>query len=181
VTLRIVPSPLAPLGDFPSLREGRFDPALTEAIVPSTARDAALARLRQPDTVAVTTGQQPGLFTGPLYTIYKALSAAGVARVLERQWQRPVVPVFWVAGDDHDYVEASQVSWIASDGVVQRAEGAHDDGARLVERPLDVHGDQSLVLHQQHPQSSKRLAPLRPAGLIRPRRGAAGAAQRGLE
>jgi bacillithiol biosynthesis cysteine-adding enzyme BshC len=121
VTLRIVPTPLAPLGDFPFPREGRFDPALADAIVPSAARDAALARLRQPDTVAVTTGQQPGLFTGPLYTIYKALSAAGVARVLERQWQRPVVAVFWVAGDDHDYVEASQVGWLASDGAAHRA------------------------------------------------------------
>ena len=48
--------------------------------------------------MAVTTGQQPGLFTGPLYTIYKALSTAALARILERQWQRPVVPVFWVAG-----------------------------------------------------------------------------------
>jgi uncharacterized protein YllA (UPF0747 family) len=69
----------------------------------------------------VTTGQQPGLFTGPLYTIYKALSTAALARVLERQWQRPVVPVFWVAGDDHDFAEASRVSWISADGSVVTA------------------------------------------------------------
>jgi bacillithiol biosynthesis cysteine-adding enzyme BshC len=70
----------------------------------------------------VTSGQQPGLFTGPLYTVYKALSTAALARVLERQWQRPVVPVFWIAGDDHDFVEASHVSWIAADGNVRSAE-----------------------------------------------------------
>jgi bacillithiol biosynthesis cysteine-adding enzyme BshC len=71
--------------------------------------------------MVVTTGQQPGLFTGPLYTIYKALSAAGLARVLERQWQRPVVPVFWIAGDDHDFAEASHVSWISTEGSLRHA------------------------------------------------------------
>ena len=77
---------------------------------------SALARLREPGAVVVTSGQQPGLFTGPLYTIYKALSSAALARVLERQWHRPVVPVFWVAGDDHDFAEASTASWIGADG-----------------------------------------------------------------
>ena len=87
--------------------------------MPVAARDAALARLREPGALVVTTGQQPGLFTGPLYTIYKALSTAALARVLERQWQRPVVPVFWVAGDDHDFAEASHSSWITAEGAVE--------------------------------------------------------------
>jgi bacillithiol synthase len=116
MTPRIVPTPIASSIEFPGPREGSFDPALGEALVPSSAREPALARLREPGAVAVTTGQQPGLFTGPLYTVYKALSTAALARILERQWQRPVVPVFWVAGDDHDFAEASQASWIASDG-----------------------------------------------------------------
>src|SRR3954470_12688420 len=116
MTPRIVPTPIASSIEFPSPREGSFDPALGEALVPSSAREQALARLGEPGAVAVTTGQQPGLFTGPLYTVYKALSTAGLARVLERQWQRPVVPVFWVAGDDHDFAEASQAGWIANDG-----------------------------------------------------------------
>jgi bacillithiol synthase len=88
-------------------------------VVPSPARAMALARLAEPGAFAVTTGQQPGLFTGPLYTIHKALSTAALARVLERQWQHPVVPVFWVAGDDHDYAEASHASWVAPDGLVK--------------------------------------------------------------
>src|SRR3954453_21844834 len=119
MTLRIVPTPFAPISDLPSPREGQFDPALADAVVPSPARPMALERLAEPGAFAVTTGQQPGLFTGPLYTVYKALSTAALARVLERQWQRPVVPVFWVAGDDHDFAEASQTSWIASDGKVR--------------------------------------------------------------
>jgi bacillithiol biosynthesis cysteine-adding enzyme BshC len=120
MSLRVVPTTLAPVAEFPSPREGQFDPDLAAAIVPSAAREAALARLVTPGALVVTSGQQPGLFTGPLYTIYKALSAAGLARILERQWQRPVVPVFWVAGDDHDFAEASQVSWLAADGSLRR-------------------------------------------------------------
>jgi bacillithiol biosynthesis cysteine-adding enzyme BshC len=121
VTLRIVPTPLAPVMEFPSLRDGHFDPVLSDGIVPSAARESALARLQEPGALAVTTGQQPGLFTGPLYTIYKALSTAGLARILERQWQRPVVPVFWVAGDDHDFAEASQVGWVTPEGNLRKA------------------------------------------------------------
>lgn len=121
MTLRFVPTPLTSGIDLPTPREGGFDPALADAIVPSPGRITALARLQEPGAFVVTTGQQPGLFTGPLYTIHKALSTAAVARVLERQWQRPVVPVFWVAGDDHDFTEASRVSWISSDGGLTNA------------------------------------------------------------
>ena len=120
MSLRIVSTALAPLAEFPSSRDGQFDPDLAAAIVPSAARDAALERLATPGALVVTSGQQPGLFTGPLYTVYKALSAAGLARILERQWQRPVVPVFWVAGDDHDFAEASHASWLAADGTLRR-------------------------------------------------------------
>ena len=118
MTLRFVPTPLAPTVELPAPREGPFDPALAEAIVPSPSRDSAIARLNEPGAFVVTTGQQPGLFTGPLYTIYKAVSTAALARVLERQWQRPVVPVFWAAGDDHDFAEASHASWISGEGTL---------------------------------------------------------------
>lgn len=116
MTVRIVPTPIAGILESPTPRKGQFDDALADAIVASPVRASALVRLREPGALVVTTGQQPGLFTGPLYTIYKALSAAGLARTLERQWQRPVVPVFWVAGDDHDFAEASHASWITADG-----------------------------------------------------------------
>lgn len=121
MTLRIVPTPLAPVVELPAPREGHFDPALADAIIHTPARDAAVARLREPGAFVITTGQQPGLFIGPLYTLYKAVSTAALARVLERQWQRPVVPVFWVAGDDHDFAEASQASWISGEGTLVTA------------------------------------------------------------
>lgn len=55
----------------------------------------------------VTTGQQPGLFGGPLYSVYKALTAERLARDLQRLLDRPVMPLFWVASDDHDWDEAN--------------------------------------------------------------------------
>jgi uncharacterized protein YllA (UPF0747 family) len=60
--------------------------------------------------VAVVTGQQPVLFTGPLFSIFKAVSAVGIAHHLERRGI-PAVPVFWVASEDHDFKEI-QETWI---------------------------------------------------------------------
>jgi bacillithiol biosynthesis cysteine-adding enzyme BshC len=119
MTLRIVPTPISPAVEFPTPREGQFDPELADAIVAASPSEPVLARLRARDAVAVTSGQQPGLLTGPLYTVYKALSTAALARILERQWHRPVVPVFWIAGDDHDFVEASQARWLSGDGALR--------------------------------------------------------------
>lgn len=91
---------------------------------------AAAARLALPGALAVTTGQQPGLFGGPMFVVHKALAARALARRLEAEWQRPVVPVFWLAGDDHDYAEATRTAWWnAADEVVPWA---------LAPRPRDA-------------------------------------------
>jgi bacillithiol biosynthesis cysteine-adding enzyme BshC len=55
----------------------------------------------------VTTGQQPGLFTGPLYSLYKALTAVRLAEALENLLEKPVLPLFWIASEDHDWAEAN--------------------------------------------------------------------------
>ncbi len=59
------------------------------------------------DTVAILTGQQAGLFTGPLYTIYKALSAIKMATCFRERGLK-AVPVFWAATEDHDFDEISR-------------------------------------------------------------------------
>jgi bacillithiol synthase len=63
--------------------------------------------------IVLTTGQQPGLFGGPLMTFNKALSARALADVLEDELGIPVAPVFWAATDDADFEEAAGV-WIAT-------------------------------------------------------------------
>ena len=70
----------------------------------SEARTNAEA-LKDPRTLAVVTGQQSVLFGGPLYVLYKALAAMELARLMSEQLKTKVVPVFWVASDDHDFAE----------------------------------------------------------------------------
>jgi len=91
---------------------------LIEACIPADGTEHAITRLRADDVLVVTTGQQPGLFASPLYAVYKALSAAALADLLARRWQRPVVPLFWLAGDDHDFAEANHAAWFAADGTL---------------------------------------------------------------
>lgn len=74
----------------------------------SPARDAHLAALRA-GAAAVVTGQQVGLFLGPLYTLCKAASAVVCARALTEECGAPVVPVFWLQSEDHDLAEIARV------------------------------------------------------------------------
>jgi bacillithiol biosynthesis cysteine-adding enzyme BshC len=70
--------------------------------------------LSESDCIAVVSGQQAGAFTGPLYTIYKALSAVKLAGCL-RQRDTKAVPVFWIAAEDHDFAEVAKVEFIGRD------------------------------------------------------------------
>jgi bacillithiol biosynthesis cysteine-adding enzyme BshC len=131
VSLRLHLTPLADTLPQVSPRPpGSLAPGLEDAFRKASGLDGQLARLRAPNALVVTTGQQPGLFTGPLYTLYKALSAAALAALLEERWGRPVVPLFWLANDDHDYAEARDTAWLdAEGGLVRRA---------LADRPADA-------------------------------------------
>ncbi|MGI8669277.1 MAG: bacillithiol biosynthesis cysteine-adding enzyme BshC [Aridibacter sp.] len=66
-----------------------------------------IEKLKQKDCVAVFTGQQAGLFSGPVYTIYKALSAIKLAEKLSNEGIK-AVPIFWIASEDHDFDEISR-------------------------------------------------------------------------
>jgi bacillithiol biosynthesis cysteine-adding enzyme BshC len=101
------------------------DPALREACVAHGAAGENLERLFGEGGLCVTTGQQPGLLTGPLFTIYKALTTVVVARELEHHLGRPVVPLFWVAGDDHDFLEANHLYQLTPSSEVERVELRH--------------------------------------------------------
>jgi bacillithiol biosynthesis cysteine-adding enzyme BshC len=72
------------------------------------------------EVLCITTGQQPGLITGPLFTVYKALTAIALARSCAKALGRDVVPVFWVAGDDHDFAEANHYYSLTLTNTVER-------------------------------------------------------------
>jgi len=78
---------------------------------PVQARRAA-ERLADPAAVAVVTGQQAGLFGGPLYTLLKAITAIQVAREVGAAHGVPAIPVFWVAGEDHDWLEVRGANFL---------------------------------------------------------------------
>ena len=67
----------------------------------------SLELLEQPETLVVTGGQQSGLFTGPLFVVYKAITTIQAAREAAAELGRPVVPLFWIAGEDHDWDEVN--------------------------------------------------------------------------
>ena len=75
--------------------------------------------LKQKDCVAVLTGQQAGLFSGELYSIYKALTAVKFSEQLKKQ-KIKAVPVFWIAEEDHDFDEVKKFSVINKNGSVEQ-------------------------------------------------------------
>jgi bacillithiol synthase len=96
--------------------------AVADALADQNARAGAgdltfanIERLRQKDSVVVITGQQAGLFTGPLYTIFKALTAIRLAEHLRSQGVN-VVPMFWVAAEDHDFEEVNHTRLLNREG-----------------------------------------------------------------
>ena len=106
-----------------------------------------LDRLAQPTTFVVIGGQQPGLLTGPLYTVYKAMSIIKLAEALGRQFPHEFVPMFWNASDDHDWAEVNHTYIIDRAGQLQRLEYPLDpqfEGWSVGEIPLD-HGALTVI------------------------------------
>lgn len=150
------------LADFFALPEGDLTAALE---LPRTQDRAALAaalrphaerlgapraalanidRLARPGSLAVVTGQQTGLLLGPSYTLAKAATAIVLARRLDTP-ERPVVPLFWLATQDHDAAEIDHTYLLDGSGCLRRvavglpegiaagrirADGAHLDTVR---------------------------------------------------
>ena len=93
--------------------------AIERGLAPTRPHVAVLDSVRQlalPGACCVVTGQQPGLFGGPLYSLYKALHAVRLARSLSVAWERPVVPLFWNHADDHDVAEVHH-AWVLNENL----------------------------------------------------------------
>jgi bacillithiol synthase len=77
----------------------------------------SLELLEHEETSVIVGGQQAGLFTGPLLVIHKAVTIIRMAQEASRKLGKPVVPVFWIAGEDHDFDEVNH--WYALTGQLQ--------------------------------------------------------------
>jgi bacillithiol biosynthesis cysteine-adding enzyme BshC len=115
----------------------RWLAGLRPALDPSGPAAERLERVAEANGIVVTTGQQPGLFGGPSYTILKAMSALTLADRIERETGIPCAPVFWAATDDADFAEASWTAVAVEDAVrrlsITRQGG---DGVVMAEMPL---------------------------------------------
>jgi bacillithiol biosynthesis cysteine-adding enzyme BshC len=88
-----------------------------QSVLPaSAAREANLNALAKGGAAVVATGQQVGLFLGPLYTFYKAASAVAVARAIEAESGLRCVPLFWLQTEDHDFAEICTCAVAGPDG-----------------------------------------------------------------
>ncbi|MES2306463.1 MAG: bacillithiol biosynthesis cysteine-adding enzyme BshC [Gemmatimonadota bacterium] len=162
--MRVFSHPVIP-GAAIAPRAATWSDLLTPALLQVPGTEAAIAALHAPGALVVTTGQQPGLFGGPLYTVHKALGAAALAAELSARWKRPVVPLFWLAGDDHDFAEASTASWLDADGALQEWHLAPRDAAApqrsMAREPLPAEILSGLrTLEQSLPGGEERDATL---------------------
>ena len=82
----------------------------------------SIHRLRQNETLVIIGGQQAGLFTGPLLVIHKAISILRAAREAEQRLNRPVIPVFWIAGEDHDLDEVNHINQLTQQLQIEKLE-----------------------------------------------------------
>lgn len=78
---------------------------------------AALETFRDPRAVAVVTGQQAGLFGGPLYTLLKALTAVQLARRVSADHGVPAVAIFWIDSEDHDWEEVASTTLLDAEAL----------------------------------------------------------------
>ncbi len=92
---------------------------------------ASARSLEDPGTVAIVTGQQAGLFGGPLFTLLKALTAIKLARRASDEHGVSVVPVFWVHAEDHDLDEISTCAVLTDDFTHHRVTVPHDPESGL--------------------------------------------------
>ena len=97
-------------------------------------------------------GQQAGLLTGPLYTVLKATTAIALACRVTRALDRPVLPLFWIASEDHDVLEVNRLTV---------------NGRRFVH---DYPGDLARCPRSRRSRCGRRVSPCSPSCVMRLRR-----------
>jgi bacillithiol biosynthesis cysteine-adding enzyme BshC len=121
--------------DYPEDRRAEVSSILRNQNIALGAGAETLSNLDRLEkgSVAVVSGQQVGLFSGPAYAIYKALTAVQIAEELTRGGI-PAVPVFWMATEDHDLDEVRHTTWFAQGKLVRFELPAPSDTGQPVGR-----------------------------------------------
>ncbi len=129
--VRFLPAGELPSGPAPGVDRTELARALApaNAAYGHPAAQALAEKLADPATRVVVTGQQPGLYGGPLYAFSKMAAAVKWAEAVEAAGE-PAMAVFWVATEDHDFAEVAQATFLARDGV--RRVDLGDDPAPLL-------------------------------------------------
>jgi bacillithiol biosynthesis cysteine-adding enzyme BshC len=94
---------------FPRMEVAEHIESFMKRFPSSKAVIKSIDKLKTNNSVVVIGGQQAGILTGPLYSIHKVISIIKLAQQKEQQLGIPVVPVFWIAGEDHDFQEVNHV------------------------------------------------------------------------
>lgn len=94
-----------------------------------------IERLRNEKTFAVVTGQQVGILTGNIYTLYKAINTFQLSNLLSEKYpDYQFVPIFWMETDDHDFLEVNSINILNSENKIQKI--SYLEGGQQQERYL---------------------------------------------
>jgi len=110
--------------------------------------------LKDIDTFCVITGQQAGLLGGPAYTLYKIVTTIRLAKELQTRLGMRVIPVFWLATDDHDLTEINHAAFLQPDGEI----GSVQFNWELAGHPIDALPVTDSV-HQAYTEFFAQAAP----------------------
>ncbi len=90
--------------------------------------------LRRPEALCVIGGQQAGFLGGPAFVLYKIASILRAARWIREQLDTPVIPIFWLASEDHDFEEINHLRWIEDSGALRATSFQWEDAGRAIEQ-----------------------------------------------
>ncbi|MDX8044920.1 bacillithiol biosynthesis cysteine-adding enzyme BshC [Gracilibacillus sp. S3-1-1] len=118
---------------------------------------ANIERLKDPNSVVVIGGQQAGILTGPLYTINKIISIIALAKEQEKALGVPVLPVFWIAGEDHDFPEVNHL-YLPEDTELKKYRIDDEYGEKTSVSHRELNKEQALKWLQSTFRSLKETA-----------------------
>jgi len=118
----------------------------------STETMGNIERLRDPKALCVIGGQQAGFLGGPLFVIYKIASMIRTAAWLSDRFSVPVLPIFWLASEDHDFTEINHTRWLDDSGALRTISFDWEEQGRPIEQLPMIE-----TIHSAFEEASRRI------------------------